>query len=512
MSEPNNTRGAAGGPPIAAAPEVAVPPGPLIPDNPLFEGFQDKVYPDKLLDEIYSFSQMNSSTAYIRFSNTPNEDGKYPSIIVKGFRSIVPFLLIQYLDKKNIFVTPTLTILGESDRYTKSAQRPDEILNIIANNSLIGITNFDTYDAAFKAQTNRQAEYNSKVVYSTNQTEQINNIKNHRAEKYKQFKNSTNAVTRIIDSYNGPVGYPVANYYLFSETSRRYFINIIQSVKNAEGSKLDIIIIPLTYTPIQSSVMANHAQFILIHISREMYTIIDGQFDNSPAYRKIIIKELRGIDPLITECMGEQFQPYFYSVPCPQSVIVDSNCIWWSMLIMYLYIKSDPDTVDYQVLLKKLVNMSDKNPVFMFRLLSSFKAFVFESVILPRITAGTVVWPDMDIFLSKRFPEAGLKTNIVSGLLQDATLHKTMPLTNIHGNRTGTATAALQEAESKARDIRIATREREKRIRMGGPAVIGHPPKTLGGRRKKLTSTTRSKKRTHSRYGKHTRKSHRRYA
>lgn len=462
---------------------------PHIPENPFFPEFPNKIYSDTLLNNIYAFSQLPDTTATVRTSSIPDEHGHTPTIDVTGFRTILSFLLVKHLDLlEQVFVTPTITILGESFMYKKHATY-EHALNRIENNSFIGITNFDTYRAAYNAQLAKQNILDKDVLYSNAQKAEIQYLESERSELYNKFKNNTNKVTRKINKVNKHMVYPVGNYYLFSNSTREHFIRSIHNVMHHSKNKVQIIVIPLKIVPFDysdSQMVTSHAQYILIHITRKMYTIIDPQFENTAHYTKLIDKELRRIDPFITECMGEQFEPYRYNIPCPQSVIQDKNCIWWSLLIMYVYIKSDPNTVDYQLLLKHFAKMSQHNPQFYFHLISSFKTFIFESVIMPMIRDGTVTWKAMSMFLAKQFPEfSNVPVNTISSRLLDAKILRVHPGSmNIHGKRMIP--------------------------RFGGPAVI-IPMKPMGGTRKKLTSKTYAKKRTHKhRNGKHTRKSYRR--
>lgn len=460
---------------------------PHIPENPFFPEFPNKIYSDTLLHDIYAFSQIPDTTAKIRTSTTPDEHGHYPTIDVTGFRTILSFVLVNHLDLlTRVFVTPTVTILGES--FLVKPHATYDALNRIENNSFIGITNFDTYNTAYNAQSAKQEMLTTGSTYSNAQKAELAYLETERSELYTKFKNNTNRVTRKINTVNKQMAYPVGNYYLFSKSTREHFIRIIHTVMQTSNITVQIIIIPLKIVPFDysdSNFVPSHAQYILIHITRKMYTIIDPQFENTAHYIKLIDKELRGIDPFITECMGEQFEPYRYKVPCPQSVIQDKNCIWWSLLIMYAYIKSDPNTVDYHRLLKTLAKMSQHNPRFYFQLISSFKAFIFESVLLPQIRDGIVTWNAMNMFLAKRFPEFGVApVNTISSKFLHAKLLRAHPGSmNIHGKRT----------------LPI----------ISGPAVVGPPSRTMGGTRRKLKSNGRRFIRTHK-HGKHTRKSNRR--
>ncbi len=125
---------------------------PHIPENPFFPEFPNKIYSDTLLHDIYAFSQIPDTTAKIRTSTIPDEHGTYPTIDVTGFRTILSFVLVNHLDLlTRVFVTPTVTILGES--FLVKPHATYDALNRIANNSFIGITNFDTYNTAYNAQS-----------------------------------------------------------------------------------------------------------------------------------------------------------------------------------------------------------------------------------------------------------------------------------------------------------------------------------------------------------------------
>lgn len=460
-------------------------------NDPIFEKFPDKFYSKDIINQLYAFSQQSSTKATLSFPEfKSNSTGETPELEIKGFRSIVPFALIRYLDRSSsILVSPTVRILGDSFTYDKGSTAYS--INRIKNNSFVGITNFDSFREAYHAQGAKQAERNQTRRYTNIQSREVKYLENSRKSIYNKYKQFTRDATSELHTTepNGLFQFPM--YNLFSKETRADYIKKVSTLVKDEQFPQTILIIPLQFTPFNYSepdFVIAHAQYILIHIPRKMYTIIDGQFDNSDQYRKLIQTELSQVDGLIEEIMGEKFEPYLYNVPCPQSVVKDKNCIWWSMLIMYLYIQSDPETVDYRLLLRKIQKLGEDDPSFMNlrKLLHSFKVFVMETVLQPMLHNQTLKWRDLSRFFRNYFPSSRSLEAVpprVTDAIQNAIQQSMLP------------SGAVEDY-----------------IRQPGPARIGQPPKTMGGRRTRKLKTGRHQiVRTHKRnHGKLIRKSSRR--
>ena len=467
---------------------------PFMEDEPLFEGFPDKVYSDELLNHIFALSQYQKLTATIQTSKTPDNNGKHNYFEFKGFSPIVLYILLKHLDKSgSVFVTSPITILEGSITY-----KPGPTVNRLGyerNNSFIGITNFNKFKNAYAAQTERQDALNKSIEYSNSQKKLIKSFKYTREGLYSDLKIKSNTNTENID-VNWLSPYQLQMHSLFSETTRAHFIRVFRAIIGKPNHGIKIIVIPIILTPLYyTMVVSQHAQCLIINLKEKKYTIFDSEYnaDKDTRHTTTMEKELEGIEPLISECMGEKYTPYMYSIRCPQSIIKDRNCIWWSLLMSYLYIKAfTKSDRKYTSILARIVEDGSKHPVFLFKLISSFKAFVLESLILPQLLNGSIDSPDLRTFFREHFP--ALKV-VFKPYEKDDSYYKWvypkhLPKNSIHGLRNIAAVDAAA-AERAA-------------IESGKAGYV-----RLGGRRRKLTSKSRRPTRIHN-YGKHTRKSHRR--
>ncbi len=476
-----------------------------------FERFPDKEYDAAIYEKLFNFSQKKDTRATFIFSeDTVDETTGIPTtrktpVLFHGFRTIVSEAIIRFLGlEDSIFVTPLITILGYSVLYDKSNTNANHALSKQLNKSFIGILDIDDLHSKFNIQTKKQQNINAKRTYSMDQEAAIMDIQVERELLLGKYNEAGSLEMKKLQK-NSDSFYKLPHYSLFTNETRRNFVTKTALIAQQKPDIPAIIIIPVNLLPFNYMAEKStntgllkevgHAQYIYINRIQKMYTIIDGQFDPYKSsndarvkhnlYHDTIRKELEGIDTLVEEIMGEQFEPYMYSVECPQAIVLDKNCIWWSMLIMYLFIQSDPNAANYGSILLELKDKGRRDKTFLSRVMNLFKVFVLEHLLVPMLENGTLEWRDLDIFLNKNFP----------GLSPNAEARERKRMNEIQKFYEEQAAAAA--------------------VPRAGPAVIvpyipGRSGNPNGGRRKKLTSKTRATKRTHSRYGKHTRKSHRR--
>jgi hypothetical protein len=452
---------------------------------PLFERITDMNLDTTFLEKLYAFSQNTSTPADISFEEAvPVElQGTIPTpmLTFRGFRRIVSHALLKYIDMSStVIITPKIKMLTRSFLYRRGNN--NTTITKTPNNSFYGIINQGRFQEAYHAQTRRQENINRTMNYSEVQRGIVDRLQETRTRKYRNMDVIAGLDDAIVASGNAPntFSYYLFNYGLFTEESRSNFI--LATKELIDLPNIEIIIIPFSVMPFEynNDEDLGHAEYILINKPQKMYTIIDGQFDISEDTRVRIRKQLMAIDPFIQEIVApEQYEPYLYSVKCPQAVVLDKNCIWWSMLIVFLFLKANPRDANYASILLALNNAIQKrngeyDPVFIAHLMNSFKGFVLKDVLAPMLDSGVIVWPNLDEFFQKNMPS-----------LSPSSVNRVR--------------ARKGEPATPAAPLATAT----------GPAVIIQPRTTIGGRRKKLTSKARSVKRTRN-YGKYTRKSYRR--
>ncbi len=620
-----------------------------------FERFPETDYTSDFFEKLFDLSQKHLSRATFLFSEDKVDEATetitrniIPSKFL-GFRTIVCEAIVRYLGIDNsIFVTPGITILSHS--YLEYKNHTDGTYKLKINDSFMGVLNIDDLQSKYNIQTKKQ----NKIIVIKNirdaiQRSIIHDSRNSFLSGFKTVSKKDNI--RLQKDSNTFYKLPI--YGLFTKNTRSNFVTKTSLIVKNPNIPTTIII-PLTsvpFDPYHNPIIA-HAQYIYINRLQKSYTIIDSQFSpykyingmtvKDDIYHTIMRKELQSIDTLVEEIMGEKFEPYMYGVECPQAIVLDMNCIWWGMLIMYRFLQSDPETANYGSILLELKDAGRRDKTFLSRAMKSFKVFVLKTILIPMLENSSLIWHDLEVFIIENLPglspiieaikqrrEAAAEAHKAARAAEDARVTEAdaadaaaaeeeaaaeaysayraewheqnakimtakaaearkvaseleelagratyraaeaerVVLAERRKKMTETAVAAAAKADEVAKVVeeedaqreKYAQQEKEKRQKLAykwididyayretalqmAAEITAKDLKNLleennfsefeieralahhaelrkiatenvnpkGGRRKKLTSTTRSKKRTHSRYGKHTRKSHRR--
>lgn len=468
--------------------------------EPLFAGLHNVEIDDTILKDLYSFSQDKNTEATFYFPEllTDPTTAPGPGLTLHGFRSIVSYALIRTLTNiDTAFATPLITMIGNSVLYDKGSTNTSVIRK--NNKSFYGILNHKNLHTTYNLQTAKQAAINARAHYTNSQDFIVNEYKFDREALLRAYNSKYNQQQKNMERRSDVPLYKLKSYGLFSPESRDNFITTTRQIITLTP-ELEVLIIPLGLYPFnytskyENNIMVKtigHAQYIIINIPQKMYMIIDGQLDTSRTTRENMRIQLEKLDPFIKEIMGEQFEPYLYSIECPQAVVLDKNCIWWSMLVVFLFLQSDPKIVNYGNILLQLKNAGSGDKEFLIRVLNAFKIHVLK-MLATMLNNGSLEWSDLDVFFTKHMPEISPDSRARA---------------NAHEALNRAAWEAYMESQRQERDKRMGIIRRN--TTLGGPAMIA--PMAVGGRTRKLKTSSRRARCTHKhKHGKLLRKSSRR--
>ncbi len=352
-----------------------------------FFGFeQGRKYNDTSLNTIFDFTQDRKVNAQV----SPSESARSTSVESVRRPNDTTRRIARKFDNKAVFINPENTTQTVEIKGFRNI-----ILNVL-------LTYFSLGKETNTSPTIRVIPYELKMIGLTDFIKKdptrytgIYSSENLKAEHQKHIQNIESNTTLTQNQKN--IKTTTINY-LIGMTQLHGFPKkeaILQYLKEyVQGA--DIIAMPINLIPnsfiIDMSIIT-HAQYLLVHKARKMYTILDGQYDKTPIYTELLYKEMDFLSGMIKQIFGEEYQPYLYKVECPQAVVKDRNCIWWSLLITYLYLIADPNTVDLNLLLKK-VRRAASTEEQITSLVNSFKVFVMDTVIPTLISENILRWDE----------------------------------------------------------------------------------------------------------------------
>jgi hypothetical protein len=143
-------------------------------------------------------------------------------------------------------------------------------------------------------------------------------------------------------------------------------------------------------------IQSSHANHLLIDLATKKYMLIEPQmpvYDHTKKMSEqfLIWAHYRILDRLGDDLIKPVFGDEFESVEvarrsCPQSIVRDKNCIWWSFMLTYLYI-SNMETTDINYIGKKIVS---KYGAELPDLMNSFKVFCVGRIL--KVVKGDPGW------------------------------------------------------------------------------------------------------------------------
>jgi hypothetical protein len=335
--------------------------------------FPPRRYNNESIDKLYKFSQETELNGYITFDYIDNGQSLPATFNFNRFRELVTLACILHLQKQtNVVVTEVVTVIGNYYReklYQQNLGLPGTNTRYVGSITSQQLkTQVQTIGQQYIKKINTIDNDIIKDRYQQNLHDQIEAFK-YLNEKQKKEPS-----------------------FLFTNDSKESFVQKYRAIfQHAIAPENLIVIMPIKLTPFMTDIyeMNSHAQYCIIDRARKTYMIVDGQYDGADKnYKNMLFTEALKLDPFIQEITGEEYAPYFYSIQCPQSVVKDRNCIWWSLMILYMYIQSDQTTVDLRVLLRKIQSIGGATEYV--QALNAFKVYVVEDILKPMIQSGNL--------------------------------------------------------------------------------------------------------------------------
>lgn len=345
------------------------------PINGLLLGlFPPRKYTNESLRKLYNFSQEKELIGDITFDFIENGQSVPLTFNFNQFRELITLACIVHLQKQeNVIVTEEVTVIG--NYYRDKLYQTNLGLPIVNTKYLGSLT--------IQELKNKVRNVGNKYIVKTNE---MNNT-NIKKERYRMNLRDQIETAKYIKTKHN-----TNPRFIFTDDSKASFVQKYKTTFQHEQAPANlIVIIPIKLTPFMTDLyeLNSHAQYCIIDKSRKTYMIVDSQYDGADnTYKKLLFTEAERLSPFIEEITGEQYEPYFYSVQCPQAVVRDRNCIWWSLLILYMYLQSDQTTVDLRVLLLQIQSIGGADEYV--QALDAFKVYVMEDIVKPMMESGAL--------------------------------------------------------------------------------------------------------------------------